>query len=116
MRAPHLDACRHEDNLPTALKGVRLLEALCRKAEKEGMQDSATPCIFPLASAMRNLHYASDQQLSELSAPGVEAFRAMTKNHRDNTLKTSRAGGLAHWLAADSSVVAPDMPSAFREK
>lgn len=105
---------RFEELLPCQLRGLRVLDALCRKAEKEDLQEAGGACIWPLATAMRRFAGAGKADLSALSHPGVEAFRALTRNHRDNTLKTQRAGGLAGWLADDSSVVPPDLPDDFK--
>ena len=57
---------------------------------------------------------AKTTALETLAEPGILALRSVTKNHRENTLKLQRAGGLAGWLDEKSSVVPPNMPEALR--
>ena len=99
---------KYEEVLPLQLRCMRVIDALCRKAEKEDMQEAGATVIWPLATAMRNFHFAGPDELDELATPGVNAFRALTRNHRNNTTKCARSGGLLGWLSDDSNVLAPD--------
>ena len=103
-----------KDMLSVQLGCARALEAITKKAEKEEVQDEASVCIFPLAESLSKVLRATPEMLETLAEPGILALRSVTKNHRDNTLKLQRAGGLAGWLDDKSSVVPPNMPEALR--
>ena len=100
--------------LSVQLRCARALEAITKKAEKEEVQEEAGVCIFPLAESLSKVLKATPEMLEGLAEPGILALRTVTKNHRENTLKLQRAGGLAGWLDDASSIVPPNMPEKLK--
>jgi hypothetical protein len=109
------DHCKPTTNsIAIHLRCARALEALCKKAEKEEVQEASAVCISSLTEALKKVLRATPEQLAILAEPGVNALKAITRNNKHNTHKLQRCGGLAGWLAEDSSVVPPDMPETLK--
>ena len=105
---------KYEDLFSIQLRCMRLIEVVSKKAEKEDLQEAGATVIWPLASAIRKFHFASKKEVEGLIRVGLEASKNLTKNHRGNTLKVQRAGGLQSWLSEDSKILAPDdMPTEY---
>ena len=69
--------------------------------------------MYQMTTAMRKVQFANTREVIDgLTNSGIAAFKALTVNHRDNTMKTKRAGGLLSWLDPKSEIPEPDgMPT-----
>ena len=109
------DSCKASSNwLLVQIRITRALEALTKKAEKEDVQEAGGACIHALAETLKKVLRATPEQIESLIEPGIATLRAITRNNKHNTHKLQRAGGLAGWLAEDSSVVPPEMPEKLK--
>lgn len=88
---------RYEGHPSLLLHCTQAIAAVTKKAEADKIQDASQGCMFKLVETM-----------DVLQAPAIEAFKKITCNHRDNTQKLVRAGGLVAWLDTTSNVVPPD--------
>lgn len=96
---------RYEAHACLLIHCSEAVAAVVKKAESDGIQDQSQACMFKLVETMDLLH-----------KPGIDAIKSITRNHRDNTLKLVRAGGLVKWLDEKSNVVPPDQPDMGKKK
>ena len=65
--------------LPFQIKGLKLLEAMCKKAEKEDMQDAGAVCMYQMTTAMRKVQFANAREVIDgLTNSGIAAFKSET--------------------------------------
>ena len=96
---------RYEGQPCLLIHCTEAIAAVCKKAESDKIQDESQGCMFKLVETMDNLH-----------KPAIEAVQSITRNHRENTMKLVRAGGLVRWLDEKSSIVPPDQPVLEKKK
>jgi hypothetical protein len=95
------------ERLDVQLRCTRAIEALTKKAEKEGHQEAGDTVIWALSMGLWQTLKPTTETLASLAQPGINALKNLTRNHRENTLKLVRSRGLLDWLDEDSTIMPP---------
>lgn len=104
----YADVHQLDNSLPLQLRCVRAIEALSKRAEKEGVQQAGSVCFHTLTRSVKMVAEPTEEQRRTMAQPGLDAIKSLTKNNVDNTKKLARTGGYARWLDPKSTVRLPD--------